>query len=218
MVGVKYTKATECETNKHYDKKEIEYKIFIIYNHTNKNYHASYTTQKYLSRVLANLKRKDSDNMRELFENGGAMIELLDTIKTDNLYYVKERINELLHRTKKEKELSKSTFVSVWKQTEQQKTYETYEAYETYECSETTQKEIEYNGVEDLNDIDEFDEPLKKEIKKKSKKEPKKETKKEPKKETDRNPILCECCGKDISYANWARHKQSKLHIANSKK
>ena len=113
-----YTKNAECSSNKNYDKKEIEYKIFIIYNHTNNAYHASHTTQKYLSSVVANLKRKDTDNMRHLFDSNDAMIELLDVIKTDNVYYVKERIAELLHRTKDKPNISKSTILSVWKETD----------------------------------------------------------------------------------------------------
>jgi len=205
-----YTKNAECVFNKNYDKKQVEYKIFIIYNHTNNAYHASYTTQKYLSSVLANLKRKDTDTMIHLFSGDTAMIELLDVIETDNVYYVKERIAELLHRTKDKTKISKSTILSVWKQTDEkytpppppppppEETQKTHKAQEQKRPKKP--KELDFNGEIDLNDIDEFD-PL-----------PEVKKEKKAKCKNDKEPIWCQKCNCEVSYTNWSRHQQTKKH------
>jgi len=207
-----YTKNAECSSNKNYDKKEIEYKIFIIYNHTNNAYHASHTTQKYLSSVVANLKRKDTDNMRHLFDGNDAMIELLDVIKTDNVYYVKERIAELLHRTKDKPNISKSTILSVWKETDPKYVppQETQQTPKKKSTKKQKPKELEFNGEVDLNDIDEF-EPLPTTSKKETTK--KETTKKEKtKSEKCKKPIWCQKCECEVSYTNWSRHQDTKKH------
>lgn len=81
-----------------------EYKIFMIVNNTNNTYFISQTTNKYLSTTISDMKRRPSTLTKELFYNEDYELKLLDTIKTDNLYYVKNRVNELNKEQKDKKQ------------------------------------------------------------------------------------------------------------------
>ena len=72
-----------------------EYKIFMIINETNNKYYISQTSNKYLSTTINDMKRRPTELIKELFNNGNYQILLLETMKTDNLYYVKNKIIEL---------------------------------------------------------------------------------------------------------------------------
>lgn len=72
-----------------------EYKIFIIINDTTNKYYISQTTNKYLSTTINDMKRRPTELIKDLFNNGNYQVILLETMKTDNLYYVKNKIIEL---------------------------------------------------------------------------------------------------------------------------
>ena len=241
--NIKSAKCASNHDNKNYDNKDVEYKIYIIYNVNNQNYHASYTTQKYLSSVMANFQRKTNENMKNLFAGGCVRIDLLDVIITDNLFDVKQRIKELLKKMDGMSwdDINAQKFKEYWNDT---KTVDTYipPAYNTTETKEPEvkteepavkterrnkpkkqkPKELDFNGEIDLDDIDEFDPlPTKKSTKKPTttkKETTKKETtKKEPtikKTEKCKKPIWCQKCECEISYTNWSRHQTSKKHTA----
>ena len=229
--NIKSAKCVSNHDNKNYDTTDIEYKIYIIYNVNNQNYHASYTTQKYLSSVMANFQRKTNDNMKNLFAGGCVRIDLLDVIITDNLFDVKQRIKELLKKMDGMSwdDINAQKFKEYWNDT---KTVDTYipktkepevKTERTEEPSVKTErrnkpkkqkpKELDFNGEIDLEDIDEFDPlPTKKSTKKSTKETT---SKKEPtKKETTKKPIWCQKCECEISYTNWSRHQTSKKHTA----
>jgi len=231
--NIKSAKCASNHDNKNYDTTDIEYKIYIIYNVNNQNYHASYTTQKYLSSVMANFQRKTNDNMKNLFAGGCVRIDLLDVIITDNLFDVKQRIKELLKKMDGMSwdDINAQKFKEYWNDT---KTVDTYipktkepevKTERTEEPSVKTErrnkpkkqkpKELDFNGEIDLEDIDEFDPiPTKKSTKKSTKETT---SKKEPtikKTEKCKKPIWCQKCECEISYTNWSRHQTSKKHTA----
>jgi len=221
--NIKSAKCASNKDNKNYDVREVEYKIYYIFNVSNHAYHASYTTQKYLSSVMANFQRKTSDTMIHLFHGGNVRIDLLDVITTDNLFDVKQRIKELL----------KNIDGMSWEKINAEKFKECWNGIDTYtpKTEDTTEepavkterrnkpkkqkpKELDFNGEIDLGDIDEFDPlPTKKPTKKStSKKEP--TIKKTEKCKNGKEPIWCQKCNCEVSYTNWSRHKTSKKHTA----
>ena len=225
--NIKSAKCASNHDNKNYDNKDVEYKIYIIYNVNNQNYHASYTTQKYLSSVMANFQRKTNDNMKNLFAGGCVRIDLLDVIITDNLFDVKQRIKELLKKMDGMSwdDINAQKFKEYWNDT---KTVDTYipktkePEVKTEEPAVKTErrnkpkkqkpKELDFNGEIDLDDIDEFD-PL---PTKKSTKKPTTTKKETTSKKTEKckKPIWCQKCECEISYTNWSRHQTSKKHTA----
>jgi len=85
--------------NKNYDCCKNEYKIYQITNmKTGLNY-ISYTKLKYLSRVKEDILRKKTDTFTKLLTDviykEDVMIELINVIESENLYYVKQYINSI---------------------------------------------------------------------------------------------------------------------------
>lgn len=83
--------------------KEItaDYKIYMIINTTTKEYYISQTTNKYLSTCLSDMKRRKSKLTEHLFI-GDCDIVLLEVMQTNNLHFVKNRVNELIKIKKAE--------------------------------------------------------------------------------------------------------------------
>jgi len=160
-----------------------EYKIFMIINETTNKYYISQTTNKYLSTTISDMKRRPTDLINELFNNGNYQVILLDTMKTDNLYYVKNKINEL---NKKQTEYiqAKDGRGNKCKNKEEEKS----------ECDTCdTEEDTEENSDEE-------------EEKPKPKATPKE---KKPKLEDDKDPkkYYCKYCDKYELKANRARHE-----------
>ena len=83
--------------NAHHDISTNEYKIFKLSN-TCGDYYISYTKQKYLTRVMENFKRKKTDTFTKLFNGDNIKIELLEIVKSENIYFIKNKINEYTKR------------------------------------------------------------------------------------------------------------------------
>ena len=90
---------TTKQPNSNYDCSNHEYKIYKITNMVTGLYYISYTRLNYLSRVKEDLLRKPSKNFKLLFKDiddkNDIFIELIDTLKTDNIYYVKQAIKSI---------------------------------------------------------------------------------------------------------------------------
>jgi len=85
--------------NSNYDCSNQEYKIYKITNMVTGLYYISYTRLKYLSKVKEDLLRKPSKNFKLLFKDlddkNDILIELINIIKTENIYYVKQAIKSI---------------------------------------------------------------------------------------------------------------------------
>ena len=81
-----------------------DYKIYMIINNTSNEYYISQTTSKYLSVVLSDMKRRKSKLTEHLFTTGDYEIVLLEVMRTNNLHFVKNKVNELIKAKKAEKE------------------------------------------------------------------------------------------------------------------
>ena len=85
--------------NSNYDDSNQEYKIYKITNMVTGLYYISYTRLKYLSRVKEDLLRKPSKNFKLLFKyienKNDILIELINVINTNNIYYVKQAIKSI---------------------------------------------------------------------------------------------------------------------------
>ena len=90
---------TEKQPNSNYDNSNQEYKIYKITNMVSQLYYISYTRVKYLSKVKEDLLRKPSKNFKLLFKDlddkNDILIELIDTLHTDNIYFVKQHIKQI---------------------------------------------------------------------------------------------------------------------------
>ena len=83
--------------DKNFDKTDNVYKIYKITNMITEQYFISYSKQKYLSRVKEDLFRKQTKTFKTLFKGAGkddVMIELLDEVEADNIYFVKKFIED----------------------------------------------------------------------------------------------------------------------------
>ena len=81
-----------------------DYKIYMIINNTSKEYYISQTTSKYLSVVLSDMKRRKSKLTEHLFTTNDYEIVLLEVMRTNNLHFVKNRVNEIIKAKKAETE------------------------------------------------------------------------------------------------------------------
>ena len=81
--------------NSNHDETNNEYKIFKISNGTD-DFYISYTKQKYLTRAMTNYKRKNTPTFKRLFNGTRVKIELLEIVITENIYFVKNKINEYI--------------------------------------------------------------------------------------------------------------------------
>lgn len=91
------TEATKDNSN--YDCSNNEYKIYKITNMITGLYYISYSRVKYLSRVKEDLLRKPTENFKLLFNGieskNDIMIELLNVVIADNIYFVKQHIKQI---------------------------------------------------------------------------------------------------------------------------
>lgn len=89
-------KTEPTKDNSNYDCSKNEYKIYKITNMITGLYYISYSRVKYLSRVKEDLLRKPTENFKLLFngieDKNDIMIELLNLVEADNIYFVKQHI------------------------------------------------------------------------------------------------------------------------------
>ena len=135
--------------NAHHDTSTNQYKIFKLSN-SNGDYYVSYTKQKYLTRVMENFKRKKTDTFTKLFNGDNIKIELLEIVKSENVYFIKNKINDYIA------------------------------------------KEDQKHNVKNKEQVDQVE---------------------QVEQEPDKKLIECKVCNCKVSYANFARHKQSKKHL-----
>jgi hypothetical protein len=168
-----------------------DYKIYMIINNTTKEYYISQTTSKYLSVVLSDMKRRKSKLTEHLF-TGDYEIVLLEVMRTNNLHFVKNKVNEIIKAKKAEKEVTSI------------KSLDGRGKHTKEECDECESEE----EAEDTEEESEDEEDIK----------PKKKTAKkaEPKKELAK--YKCVCCDKDEYVKNKTRHEKTNKHIANELK
>ena len=83
--------------NSNHDETNNEYKIFKLSNGED-DFYISYTKQKYLTRAMTNYKRKNTPTFKRLFNGSCVKIELLEIIQTENIYFVKNKINEYISK------------------------------------------------------------------------------------------------------------------------
>ena len=83
--------------NSNHDETIGEYKIFKLSNGED-DFYISYTKQKYLTRAMTNYKRKNTDTFKRLFNGSRVKIELLEIVITENIYFVKNKINEYISK------------------------------------------------------------------------------------------------------------------------
>lgn len=168
-----------------------DYKIYMIINNTSKEYYISQTTSKYLSVVLSDMKRRKSKLTEHLFTTNDYEIVLLEVMRTNNLHFVKNRVNELIKAKKAETEATEAKSI---------KTLDGRGKHTKEICDE-----CEEEAEEETEDTDEEEEEEK----------PKKKTadtqKTAPK-------YKCECCDKMEYVKNKTRHEKTNKHIKNSKK
>ena len=137
--------------NAHHDTSTNQYKIFKLSN-SNGDYYVSYTKQKYLTRVMENFKRKKTDTFAKLFNGDNIKIELLEIVKSENVYFIKNKINDYIA------------------------------------------KEDQKHNVKNKEQVEQAEQE-------------------QAEQETDKKLIECKVCNCKVSYANFARHKQSKKHL-----
>ena len=147
--------------NAHHDISTNEYKIFKLSN-SNGDYYVSYTKQKYLTRVMENFKRKKTDTFTKLFNGNDIKIELLEIVKSENIYFIKNKINEYITKEDQKHNVKNKEQVEQVEQEQEQE-----------------QEHSIYSNAG----------------------------------KTDKKLIECKVCNCKVSYANFARHKQSKKHL-----
>ena len=170
--------------NSNYDCSNNEYKIYKITNMITGLYYISYSRVKYLSRVKEDLLRKPSENFKLLFDGiedkNDILIELLNVVVADNIYYVKQHI----------KKIEKDDKVIVKKCDKPINCSDCDEPYTPYEEEDETIKEPK-KETKSLNTI----------------KETKKiEKSLEPKKKYVYDDRTCDKCNQKFTYKNFSRH------------
>ena len=139
------TEATKDNSN--YDCSNNEYKIYKITNMITGLYYISYSRVKYLSRVKEDLLRKPTENFKLLFNGieskNDIMIELLNIVVADNIYFVKQHI----------KQIEKDDKVIIKK---------CDEPYTPYEEDETIKEPKSLNTIKGTKKIEKEKEPKKK--------------------------------------------------------
>lgn len=90
---------SKTHDNSNYNDAVESYKIYKITNMVTGLYYISYARTKYLSKVKEDLYRRPSKNFTLLFANiadkNDIMLELIITVKSDNIYYVKQQIKKI---------------------------------------------------------------------------------------------------------------------------
>jgi hypothetical protein len=98
--------------DKNFDKTDNVYKIYKITNMLTEQYFISYSKQKYLSRVKEDLFRKQTKTFTTLFKDANkddVMIELLDEVESDNIYFVKKFIADKKFNQKIQNKITEQT-------------------------------------------------------------------------------------------------------------
>jgi hypothetical protein len=191
--------------NAHHDISTNEYKIFKLSNSSG-DYYVSYTRQKYLTRVVENFKRKKTDTFTKLFNGNNIKIELLEIVNSENIYFIKNKINdyitkedqkhnvknkEQVEQTKQEQVEQEQTKQEQVKQVEQVQVEQ--EQVEQVEQEQTKQEQVKQEQVKQVEQVQVEQEQVEQ--------------------ETDKKLIECKVCNCKVSYTNFARHRQSKKHL-----
>ena len=173
--------------NSNYDCSKHEYKIYKITNMISGLYYISYSRVKYLSRVKEDLLRKPTENFMLLFngidDKNDIMIELLNVVEADNIYFVKQHIKNIEKDNNAIIKRCDKPFVS-----------------DKCKSCNDGERNIEY----DDDDNDDDDEPIKsinliKEQKKANKAN-------EPQKKYKYPDRKCDKCNAIFAYKNFSRH------------
>jgi hypothetical protein len=180
--------------DKNFDKTDNVYKIYKITNMITDQYFISYSKQKYLSRVKEDLFRKQSKTFTTLFKGADkddVMIELLDEVQSDNIYFVKKFIED--------KKFNQTIQDKITEQTEQ--------IEQDKDCLVNECKDCDEDSVDDMSDISESSyipfEP-KNDIKVVMEEIKKVDKATKPKKTYPDK--ICDKCGSTYTYKNFARH------------
>ena len=167
--------------NSNYDCSNNEYKIYKITNMITGLYYISYSRVKYLSRVKEDLLRKPTENFKLLFngieDKNDIMIELLNIVVADNIYFVKQHI----------KQLEKDDKVIIKKCDKPIECRECVEPYTPYgdEKDKTIKEPKSLNTIKETKKI---------------------EKAKEPKKKYVYDDKVCDKCNQKFTYKNYSRH------------
>jgi hypothetical protein len=175
-----------------------DYKIFMIMNDTTKEYYISQTTNKYLSTTISDMKRRNSKLTEHIFI-GDYTTTLLEVMRSNNLHFVKNRVNELIKIKKAELEDAKSI-----------KKLDGRGKHTKEECNECDEETEEEEEDEEDSEEDSEEEDIK------PKKKTTTKTKATEKKELPK--YKCLCCDKDEYIKNKKRHEKTNKHIANELK
>ena len=173
------TEATKDNSN--FDCSNNEYKIYKITNMITGLYYISYSRVKYLSRVKEDLLRKPTENFKLLFngieDKNDIMIELLNLVEADNIYFVKQHI----------KQIEKDDKVIVKKCDKPIECEDCDEPYIPYEedKTETIKETKSLNIIKETKKIEKVNEPKKKYV--------------YPDK-------VCDKCNQQFTYKNFSRH------------
>jgi hypothetical protein len=173
-----------------------DYKIFMIMNDTTKEYYISQTTNKYLSTTISDMKRRNSKLTEHIFI-GDYTTTLLEVMRSNNLHFVKNRVNELIKIKKAELEDAKSI-----------KKLDGRGKHTKEECDECEEEDEEDEEEDEEDSEEEEDIKPKKKTTTKVKATEKKELPK----------YKCLCCDKDEYIKNKKRHEKTNKHIANELK
>jgi hypothetical protein len=180
--------------DKNFDKTDNVYKIYKITNMITDKYFISYSKQKYLSRVKEDLFRKQTKTFTTLFKDANkddVMLELLDEVEADNIYFVKKFIED-----KKFNQKIQDKFTAQTEQMEQDKG-----------CLINECKDCDEDSISDMSDISESSyvpfEP-KNDIKVVMEEVKKVDKANKPKKVYPDK--TCDKCGSAYTYKNFARH------------
>jgi hypothetical protein len=181
--------------NAHHDISTNEYKIFKLSNSSG-DYYVSYTKQKYLTRVVENFKRKKTDTFTKLFNGYNIKIELLEIVNSENIYFIKNKINDYI--TKEDQKHNVKNKVEQVEQTKQEQVEQEQVEQEQVEQKQVEQEQVEQEQVEQ------------KQVEQEQTKQVEQE---QVEQETDKKLIECKVCNCKVSYTNFARHRQSKKHL-----
>ena len=180
--------------DKNFDKTDNVYKIYKITNMITDQYFISYSKQKYLSRVKEDLFRKQSKTFTTLFKDANkddVMIELLDEVMSDNIYFVKKFIAD--------KKYNQTIQDKITEQTEQME--------QDKDCLVNECKDCDEDSIDDMSDISESSyipfEP-KNDIKVVMEEIKKVDKATKPKKTYPDK--ICDKCNGTYTYKNFARH------------
>ena len=174
-------KTDATKDNSNYDCSNNEYKIYKITNMITGLYYISYSRVKYLSRVKEDLLRKPTENFKLLFNGieskNDIMIELLNIIVADNIYFVKQHI----------KQLEKDDKVIIKKCDKPIECRECIEPYTPYndEKDETKKETKSLNTIKETKKIQKATEQKKKYV---------------------YDDKVCDKCNQKFTYKNYSRH------------